>query len=459
MLRKRLFTVFLALLLSLALLVPAVSAAAPLPVKNVIFMIGDGMGIGAVQLARNALVGPNGRLVMETFPAVGLATTFSADNAVTDSAAAGTALATGHKTKNGMVSVLPDGTTPVTTILEAAQKKGLATGLISTNTIYDATPAAFGAHWGTRGGSAEIAAQLLDHNIDVLLGGGSAYFFPAGVEDGVRKDGRNLAAEAQAKGYAVVRDKDALAAVSGTKVLGLFHSSYMNYQKDRAFLGTSEPTLAQMAAKALAILSQSKNGFFVMIEGARIDHAAHAADLPGVIAEMKDFNDAVALARDFAAAHPDTLLVVTADHDTMGLSVTEPLDYALLKQVTVSPEFMAGKLEKDSAGVFTEGSIRQAFATYAGITDLTPQEVAAVQAQSKYPAYLVGYAIGSIIAARAHAGVVDPAVRALGHTGGHTGNMVPVYAMGPGASLFAGVLDNTQIPRRMAALLGVNLTE
>lgn len=455
----RKLAVFVAsIFLVLSLAVAGVMAASPVPVKNVIYMIGDGMGIGAVQLGRNALVGPDGRLAMETFPVVGLVTTYSANSAVTDSAAAGTALATGHKTNNGMVAVLPDGT-PVTTILEAAQKKGMATGLISTNTLYDATPAAFGAHWGTRGGSAEIAAQLIDNGIDVLLGGGSSYFLPKGEADGKRADGRNLVEEALKSGYQVAWDKVELASTTGPKVLGLFTPSYMNYQLDRVAYGTAEPTLAEMTTKALEILAESETGFFIMIEGARIDHAAHAADFPGVIAEMKDFDDAVEVARNFAQEHPDTLLVVTADHDTLGLSVTEPMDYGVFANVTASPEFMGLTLKKDEAGKFTEESIRAAFATYAKITDLKPEEIAAVQAESKSASYIVGYAIGAIIASRAHAGFVDPAVRAMGTTGGHTGNMVPIYAYGPGAEVFGGVMDNTQIPRRMASLMGVTLSE
>ncbi len=455
---RKLSVLLVSVLLILSLAAVGVLAQSPLPVKNVIFLIGDGMGIGAVQLGRNALVGPDGRLAMETFPVVGLATTFSADSAVTDSAAAGTALATGHKTNNGMVAVLPDGTA-VTTILEAAQKKGMATGLISTNTLYDATPATFGSHWGTRGGSAEISAQLIDNGIDVLLGGGTSYFLPKGVDVGKRTDGRNLVEEALKSGYTVAMDKLELASATGPKVLGLFTPSYMNYQLDRVAAGTSEPTLAEMASKALEVLSESDNGFFVMIEGARIDHAAHAADFPGVIAEMKDFDDTVEIARDFAREHPDTLLVVTADHDTLGLSVTEPMDYGVFANVSVSPEYMALTLKKGADGKFTEDSIRAAFATYAKITDLKPEEIAAVQEQSKSYSYIVGYAIGAIIAARAHAGFVDPSVRAMGTTGGHTGNMVPVYAYGPGAQVFGGVLDNTQIPRRMAALIGATLSE
>lgn len=159
--------------------------------KNVILLVGDGLGFGPIQFARNVLAGPGGRLSFERLPYVGLVTTYSANQWVTDSAAAATAMATGYKTNNGMVSVKPDGT-PVKTVLEAAQGAGKAVGLISTNTVYDATPAAFGAHWGKRSGSDAIAAQLVDRKIDVILGGGSDQFFPKGVGPGKRGDGKNL---------------------------------------------------------------------------------------------------------------------------------------------------------------------------------------------------------------------------------------------------------------------------
>ena len=148
--------------------------AASGPIRNVIFMVGDGMGIGAVTIGRNAIVGQAGRLSFETFPALGLASTYSADNIVTDSAAAGTALATGFKTNNGVIAMVPRKNAQgqvemvgVKTLLEAAMEAGKSTGLVSTNTVYDATPASFGSHWGTRGGSDAIAAQIFDKKIDV----------------------------------------------------------------------------------------------------------------------------------------------------------------------------------------------------------------------------------------------------------------------------------------------------
>lgn len=443
-------------LLTLVLAALPLMALAAAPVKNVILLVGDGMGFGAVQFARNMLVGPGGRLAFERLPYVGLVTTYSADQWVTDSAAAATAMATGHKTRNGMISVKPDGT-EVKTVLEAAQEAGKAVGLISTNTIYDATPAAFGAHWGQRSGSDQISEQLVAKRIDVLLGGGSDRFLPKGVGPGKRGDGKNLVEEAKVAGYAYATNRAELAAARGEKLLGLFNPTYMNYVLDRDELKSEEPSLAEMTAKALEILAKDPDGFFLMSEGARIDHMAHTAEVEGVVAEVKDFEAAVQVALKFAAEHRDTLVVVTVDHDTMALAVTEPLKRDIFAKVKTSPEYMALQMKKDASGILTEESIRQVMADLAGIDDLTPDEIAAIQATSKDLTYKQGYEIGSVIAARAQAGALLPSVRAQGGTGGHAGNQVPLYATGPAAESFAGVIDNTEIAGLLAQAMGVSL--
>lgn len=461
--RKLIVLVSVVFILSFTVLTMAVaeSAVVPLPVKNVIFLIGDGMGIGQILVGRNASVGLDGRLVLETLPEVALINTHSlSDNLITDSAAAGTSLATGYKTENGMVSVLPD-ETPVKTLLEAAQERGMATGLISTNTIYDATPATFGAHTKSRSMYEEITAQFLERKIDVLLGGGKDRFLPSGVDVGKRKDGRNLIEEAEGLGYIYVDNTTALKLAKGDKLLGLFHKSYMNYVLDKDDYGVefTEPTIAEMTEKAIAILSRNPNGFFLMSEGARIDHAAHAVDVPGVIAEVLAFDEAVKIALDFAKKDGDTLIVVTADHETMGFDISEPLDYDVLSKMKVTPEYMAIKLKKDDNGVFTTESIREVFAEveYAGITDLSEDEIAVIQAVSDQYSYKVGWEIGSVISARANMGSMSTEVRALSPTGGHTANMVPLFAYGPGAEIFSGVLDNTDVARIISTLMGTTL--
>jgi len=434
----------------------AVGALAAGAAKNVIVFIGDGMGFGAIQVSRNILMGPEGRFTFEQFPHTAIVTTHSLDNWVTDSAAAATAIATGFKTNNGMISMLPDGTV-LPTILEAMQKAGKAVGVVVTNSVYDATPAAFTAHWNTRGGSEQIALQQFEKGLDVLLGGGRDQFLPAGVEGGKRTDGRNLLAEAEARGYDVVTDRRGLLAASGDRILGLFHLSNMTYQLDKAHVDTDEPTLAEMTAKALSVLAGKENGFFLLVEGSRIDHAAHGGDLRGVAAEMADFERAVAIAYEFAKRHGDTLIVVTADHDTMGLSATEPLDYERLKEYKASPEFRALQFKPAAEGnAFDEASIREVFATYAGIHDLTAEEIALIQSQFGQAAYKIGNIVGLVLASRANAGVVSADVQLKSaSTGGHTANPVPLYAFGPGAEQFGGVMDNTEIAAKVAAAANV----
>ncbi|MEA4883166.1 MAG: alkaline phosphatase [Clostridia bacterium] len=446
----------LVIVLAFALFVTGAMGVAAAGAKNVIVCIGDGMGYGAIQISKYALKGPSGRFAFELFPNSAIVTTYSLNALVTDSAAAATAIATGHKTNNGVIAMLPDGTV-LRTILEAMKDAGKATGMVVTNTVYDATPAGFASHWNTRGGSAEIAAQLLDKELDVLMGGGRDQFRVKGVADGKRTDGRNLMGEATALGYSVVTDRQGLEKAAGDRILGLFHPSYMNYQLDRIHLGADEPTLSDMTAKALSVLKQKENGFFLMIEGSRIDHAAHAGDVSGVVAELSDFNEAVALAYQFAIADGNTLVIVTADHDTMGLSATEPFDYERMKQFKVSPEFMALQFKKaDDGKSFDPASIRQVFAEYANVTDVTDADIALIQSMFGRAPYLAGYAVGAVLSSRLNAGIVSSAVQIKSpSSGGHTGNPVPLFAFGPGAELFGGVMDNTEISPKIAQAAGI----
>ena len=454
--RKYSMKTLLVIVLAFALFITGANGASAQGARNVIVCIGDGMGYGALQIGKYALKGADGRFAFELFPNVAMITTYSLNALVTDSAAAATAIATGHKTNNGMIAMLPDGTV-LPTILEAMQAAGKAAGMVVTNTVYDATPAGFATHWNTRGGSSEIAAQLLDKELDVLMGGGRDQFRIKGVADGKRADGRNLMGEATAMGYSVVTDREALDKATGGRILGLFHPSYMNYQLDRAYLGTHEPTLAEMTRKALSVLREKDNGFFLMIEGSRIDHAAHAGDLGGVIAELNDFNEAVALAYQFAIADGNTLVIVTADHDTMGLSATEPFDYSRMKEFKVSPEFMALQLATTSDGkAFDPESIRKVFADFANVTDITDADIALIQSMFGKAPYMVGYAVGAVLSTRVNAGIVSSAVQIKSpSSGGHTGNPVPLFAFGPGAELFGGVMDNTEISPKIAEAAGI----
>ncbi|MFH8794135.1 alkaline phosphatase [Streptomyces sp. NPDC017941] len=330
--------------------------------KNVILLIGDGMGDSEITLARDYTVGAAGRLNMDKFPLTGAYTTYAvhkdgSPDYVTDSAASGSGWATGVKTVNGRISKTPGSDKAVPTILELAQKKGYATGSVTTAELTDATPAVLASHATDRscqgpadmakcptdaiagGGPGSIAEQSVNHKVDVLLGGGKQRFDQK-VTHGKYK-GLTVTEQAEKLGYQVVTDNRELKKVKSVKggkpVLGLFAPGNVPVEwtgKTAAKGGTDPqrcttsnpgrpsgtPELKDQASKAIALLeakqknARSKQGFFLQIEGASIDKQDHAADPCGQIGETAAFDRAVKVARDYAAKHPDTLVVTTADH-------------------------------------------------------------------------------------------------------------------------------------------------
>jgi alkaline phosphatase len=281
-------------------------------VKNIIFLIGDGMGLAQLALTRLEVLGADGVLNMDRAPVTGIINTHSSDQVVTDSAAAGTAMACGIKTTNGTVGQDPDGIHYVS-ILEAAQALGKGTGLVATSSITHATPASFGAHDPKRGNANEIAEDLLGNRIHVMLGGGTNYFLPE-EKDGKRTDDRNLVKEAKKANYNYITKGAQLDKAKGPYLLGLF-------AEDGLSTFRPEPTLAELSTKAISLLSQHEEGFFLMIEGSQIDWASHANDADNVIKQTLRFDEAVKVALDFALADRHTLVVITADHETGGLVV------------------------------------------------------------------------------------------------------------------------------------------
>ncbi|MFX0061660.1 MAG: alkaline phosphatase [Candidatus Hermodarchaeota archaeon] len=275
--------------------------------KNIILMIGDGMGFEHLKLARWVELGKEGHLSMEYLPLWLNVTTFSANNPITDSAAAATAFATGNKTNNGMLGVSPS-LNPLETILEIAQSLGKSTGLVTTTEISHATPAAFMTHLSSRYNTSEITRQIIEEaHVDVLMGGGKGDFSSTQFT------------QMDSAGYSIIESRSELETVQTDKVLGLFASGHMPYEVDRNRETT--PSLVKMTEKAIEILSQDPDGFFLMIEGGRIDHAGHANNKVNVALETIEFDQAVDVAFSYANTNPNTLLLVTADHETGGLSV------------------------------------------------------------------------------------------------------------------------------------------
>jgi len=325
--------------------------------KNVILLIGDGMGVSQVQAGYTA---NKGKLYLENFKHVGFANTSSADKYVTDSAAGGTALSTGQKTYNGAIG-LDVNKKPIKTILQDAEDKGLATGLVSTSAITHATPASFIAHQESRNMYEEIAADFLKTDIDVFIGGGYKHFTE-------RKDGRNLVEELEQKGYRVEEDINTIKNIKDGKLAGLTaaeHNGRMDERGDMLPVATNT---------AINILSNNKKGFFLMVEGSQIDWGGHAGSTIYIVEDMLDFDRAVGKALEFAAGNKQTLVIVTADHETGGMAIVD--------------------------GNNETGMVKGEFPT-----------------------------------------------------GSHTGVMVPVFAYGPGAEQFTGIMDNTDIPNRIRKLL------
>ena len=298
----------------LLFLVACLAAPAAAQPKNVIFCIGDGMGPNQVQAASYY---ENAPLSFELFPYQGTVTTYAADSGVTDSAAAATAMATGQKVNNGVISLATPGDgSELTTLLEYYKALGRSTGLVTTTYMTHATPAAFGAHEPSRNNTSQIASDYLTQTQpNVLFGGGA--------------NGMSVTA-AQNAGYTVVTDAASLAALDTNAtnyVSGQFGSSHLPYEFDG--LG-SLPGLSDMTSTALDILDNDADGFFLMVEGGRIDHAGHDNRLDRNVAETVEFSETVADILAWAAGRTDTLIIVTADHETGGLTAPVFTDYHVL---------------------------------------------------------------------------------------------------------------------------------
>lgn len=286
---------------------PAVPVPPPIsaPFDNIILMIGDGMSWAQINATRIWL-GSSYNLTMDELPHLGDIETYSLNAPVTDSAAAATALATGNRTNNDMLSITPGGKI-LTTILEAAEGLDKSTGLVTTAVINHATPAAFAAHVDDRSDYEIIAEQELYQDIEVLLGGGMSWFSP-------------YLGTAASLGYHIVENRTEMwASLAEDYLLGIFEIASMNYEYDRDTL--IEPHIAEMTNATLQILEQNDNGFFLMVEGARIDHAGHDRNINNTIGETLAFDKAVKVAYEYTQQHPRTLLVVTADHECGGLWV------------------------------------------------------------------------------------------------------------------------------------------
>lgn len=279
--------------------------------KNVIIMIGDGMGINQIQMAYTRNGGALNML--DRCPYMGLRRTDSANSYTTDSAAGGTAIATGRKTNNGMVGMSPD-SIPMSSIVCLATQEGLSSGVIATSSLTDATPASFVAHQPLRYMQEEIAADYSLSDITLFIGGGRKYFEQ-------RKDGRNISEELRGKGYHIVYDLDEANKISGKMGILLADDGMKPVSQRPRYL------LADMTELAIEKLSENKKGFVLMVEGSQIDWGGHNNDQNWMVEEVLDFDYAIGRVLDFAEKDGNTLVLITADHETGGVAVQSG-DYA-----------------------------------------------------------------------------------------------------------------------------------
>jgi alkaline phosphatase len=435
-------------------------------VKGIILFIGDGMGINQVRSAdiySRQVVGKP--LALDSIMTRGTTTTYSANSEITDSAAAATALYTGRKTNNGALNILPDGKR-LSTVAHAARKAGMSVGVLSTTRLTHATPAGIYGHSSDRNDENLIAEQLAELSPEVAMAGGLRHFIPQSRKGSKRKDDKDLVGAMKVDGYAYVTNADELKAIDPSKtgkLLGLFAMSHMDYELDRQNVPElrNQPQLADMTRVALLILEKNPKGFFVMIEGGRIDHACHSHDIKAAIYDTLAFDAAVNVALDYQKTHRDVLVLVTADHETGGLGLGRGSEYALdlaaLKPIKNSLEYVTKQQAKEPgklAEVLASGGF--------GLNDkekallLKHQSAGTDEAtvsseQPKYTKYVpswVHYALGSIESERAKIGWTSFA---------HTAQPVITYAVGPGEEEFAGFYDNTDVAKKMAKLLGVAL--
>lgn len=424
---------------------------------NVIMMVMDGTSAGAITLSR-WYKGSN--LAMDEMMAGGVRT-YSADSAITDSAPAATALATGNKSNDKYIGVLPsvvnspglnpvnpeDAHKPVANVLEGAKQQGKATGIISTSEIQHATPAGFSAHVTHRSNYGDIAEQQVYQGIDVVLGGGKESLSP-GTTKNARIDGEDLLSVLEKKKYDIVEDRNELLTSKSDKIWGTFATSALAYEFDRETINPSEPTLAEMTNKAIDTLNKDKDGFFLFVEGSKIDWAAHANDTIGMISDTLAFDDAVKEALEFAKKDGNTMVIAVSDHGNSGITMgnmntnsiypNTPVSTYIepLKKASMTVEGALSKLKTDKS------NLAEVAALY-GLDDLTTEELEKLNSSKNIGADMI-----KMLAERAHIGYT---------TGGHTGEDVFLYSYGP--SKPTGLVENTDLAKKMAQFMDFDLSK
>lgn len=451
---KRYGKVVLAMALAMAVLTQgAVAQTKKATAKNVILLIPDGLSVAPMTLTRWI---KGSELSFDKYTC-GLVSTYNSDMTIADSAPAGSAYATGFKSQTGNiastgkvysapgVSAPTNGELrPLATVLEAAKLSGRSTGLVCTSEFMHATPADFAGHDPSRKNYDGISEQIIFNNVDVVLGGGWSF-----LEAANRADKDNVIDQIAARGYTLVKTPAEFAATKATKLFGLFAPKSLAYEFDRD--PAMEPALEEMTEKAIAALSGNKNGFFLMVEGSKVDWAAHANDPVGIVSDVFAFDRACKVALDFAAKDKNTIVIVVTDHGNSGFSIGDKsttgsydkTPYTAFYQPILKATRTGEGLEAFIAA--DKSNIKEVVAKYYGISDLSDDEVAAI---SKAAPGALNAVVGPMMATRAKIGFT---------TGGHTGEDVVLSVYDPSGNRPTGVIDNTDIAKYIERSLGVDL--
>ena len=442
--------------------------------KYVFYFIGDGMGVNQVNGTEMYLAEQEGRigvkpLLFTSFPVASMATTFSATNSVTDSSAAGTALATGAKTYNGAIG-MDDNKSVLQSVAERAKKSGKKVGVTTSVSVDHATPAAFYAHQPDRGMYYEIALDLPKAGFDFYAGGG--FLKPTTTAD--KKEAPSIFPIFEEAGYTVARGLDEYKSKSAQADKMILiqkegaEPSCLPYAIDRQ---EGDLTLAEITESAISFLTKGSNkGFFLMVEGGKIDWACHGNDAATVFNEVKDMDDAIKVAYEFYKKHPkETLIVVTADHETGGI-VLGTGKYALnLKALQYQKHSADGlsrrisELRKSKGNKVTWEDMKEFLGEEMGFWKQFPisweqekklrDEFEQSFVRNKVVFAESMYSKSEPMAARAKE-VMDQISMVGWVSGGHSAGYVPVFAIGAGSQLFGEKIDNTEIPKRIAKAAG-----
>lgn len=451
------------------------SAADAMP-KNIIILFADGTTSSQYEFGRysSSLLRQQSFAITDVVMSQGqyqLMKTESANYFVTDSAAAASAMSTGHKVNNGSISTTPDGNTP-STIMKVAKDKGKKIGLLSTASIYDASPAAFSVHAKSRRENDWIVDQYLELAPDVLMGGGANYFLPNTIAGGKRQDGKNVIEAFQAKGYQYINTPNQLNQIKSSKVLGLFAEEDLDYEIDRNSKET--PSLSQLLKAALQVLNRDSKqgkdkGFVLFAENENTDSAGHQNDVAALMRDLWVFDDAVKVALEFQKQNPDTLVIVTGDHETGGYSPTYGRKNSGAAGGTNYLNVKIEQLKQIESYKISLSEFSKRFKAKAKATTSSYDLNAYLNVllNENFPGLVLDDDLREKILSQ---GQLNPnsnylpanilALAIARQTGfywgssGHTPAPITVAAIGPGAQIFKGFDDNTAFAGKLRRLMG-----